>query len=408
MAKTNLCKTERIGETNIANNGMQMTIIEYRGSNDIDIMFEDGMIIRHKQYSSFKRGEIGHPTIKAKGHQPHTWHIGETSITNSGHLMTIIDWHNQNNISIKFDDDVIIHNKRYSSFKKGSIAHPKDNNNWHYPSHLGEIVTKSNGESMTITKYTNSKDFEVTFSDGTTVHRKRYTDNKKGFISNPNSYKNQHIGEETIAKNGLHAKIINCENCRSITVQFEDGTKVITNYRSFKEGNIKHPNISVITQKCKNKYIGKTFIAKNGMSYTVVDYKNAGEILIEFEDGTQVTTTVSGIYSNNIKNPNYTFKTKRIGETNLSSIGLQMSVYNYRSAMDIDIQFEDGYIATNRSYTNFKTNSIEHKWPYQMDNILIQKPAYVYNNEGNFYCKCIKCNHEDIWNIQEMKEHVCN
>ena len=153
MAKTNLCKTERIGETNIANNGMQMTIIEYRGSNDIDIMFEDGMIIRHKQYSSFKRGEIGHPTIKAKGHQPHTWHIGETSITNSGHLMTIIDWHNQNNISIKFDDDVIIHNKRYSSFKKGSIAHPKDNNNWHYPSHLGEIVTKSNGESMTITKY---------------------------------------------------------------------------------------------------------------------------------------------------------------------------------------------------------------------------------------------------------------
>ena len=49
------------------NNGMNATCIAYRGALDIDIQFEDGTIVEHKQMSSFTRGQIMNPNIK-KGH----------------------------------------------------------------------------------------------------------------------------------------------------------------------------------------------------------------------------------------------------------------------------------------------------------------------------------------------------
>ena len=49
----------RIGEKRQMNNGLYATIIEYRRSYDIDIQFEDETIIKNKAYKSFKTGEIG-------------------------------------------------------------------------------------------------------------------------------------------------------------------------------------------------------------------------------------------------------------------------------------------------------------------------------------------------------------
>ena len=51
----------RVGETNIANNGQVMTIIEYRNCNDIDIEFEDGTVVKNKNYGNFKLGNIKNP-----------------------------------------------------------------------------------------------------------------------------------------------------------------------------------------------------------------------------------------------------------------------------------------------------------------------------------------------------------
>lgn len=59
-------KQERIGETRIMNCGMKATIIEYRNSLDIDIVFEDGTIIRNKEYSKFQKGQIYNNSIKNK------------------------------------------------------------------------------------------------------------------------------------------------------------------------------------------------------------------------------------------------------------------------------------------------------------------------------------------------------
>ena len=52
---------KRMGETNIASNGMKITIIRYARNDDIDIQFEDGTIVKHKSYRHFKSGSIAYP-----------------------------------------------------------------------------------------------------------------------------------------------------------------------------------------------------------------------------------------------------------------------------------------------------------------------------------------------------------
>ena len=53
----------RIGETLIMNCGEKATIIDYRKWDDIDVKFEDGTIVKHRQYSGFKEGRIAKPKI---------------------------------------------------------------------------------------------------------------------------------------------------------------------------------------------------------------------------------------------------------------------------------------------------------------------------------------------------------
>ena len=55
-------KTDRIGETNISNEGYVMKIVEYNNALDIIIEFEDEHKYRlHTQYSNFKKGKCKNP-----------------------------------------------------------------------------------------------------------------------------------------------------------------------------------------------------------------------------------------------------------------------------------------------------------------------------------------------------------
>jgi len=48
----------RLGEENINSQGLHMRIIKYNSSRDIDVIFDDGLVVNDKNYGSFKRGLI--------------------------------------------------------------------------------------------------------------------------------------------------------------------------------------------------------------------------------------------------------------------------------------------------------------------------------------------------------------
>ena len=90
----------RIGETAFATNGQVMTIIAYRGNHDIDVRFEDGYVACHKQYDSFKRGTIRNPNKSSQLMADS--HIGETAVAANGQVMTIIAYRGNNDIDVRF------------------------------------------------------------------------------------------------------------------------------------------------------------------------------------------------------------------------------------------------------------------------------------------------------------------
>ena len=107
----------RLGETRMMNCGMEATIIRYNTNKDIDVRFKDGTLVKHRQYREFKKGEIANPNMKAS-------RLGKTRMMNCGMETTIIRYNTAKDIDIRFEDGTVVGHRTYNSFKNGTIAHP--------------------------------------------------------------------------------------------------------------------------------------------------------------------------------------------------------------------------------------------------------------------------------------------
>ena len=114
----------RLGETRMMNCDMEATIIRYGNSKDIDVRFEDGTIAKCKGYKEFKKGGIANPSTTAENR------LGETRMMNCGMKATIIRYENNRDIDVRFEDGKVVGHKAYGTFKKGEIAHQSLNLNY--------------------------------------------------------------------------------------------------------------------------------------------------------------------------------------------------------------------------------------------------------------------------------------
>ncbi|MEE3344581.1 MAG: hypothetical protein VZS44_10845 [Bacilli bacterium] len=155
------------------------------------------------------------------------------------------------------------------------------------------------------------------------------------------------------------------------------------------------------------KRLGETNISTNNELMTIINYRNVRDIDVKFEDNTIVTHKTYNAFKNgHILNPNY-YKKQYIHTFNMANCGVKMSVIDYCTSDDINIEFETGYKKEHTTMTLFNLGKISHPFPYIIKNITIEKLAYVYNDIGNFYCKCNKCGYKDVLTIEEAKKHKC-
>ena len=107
----------RLGEVNYSAYGQKMTIIEYVNSVNLSVEFEDGTIVKNKTYSAFKRGKIGNPNYFQT-------YVGKENISVLGQKMKIIKYRTNKDVDIEFEDGTIVKHKNYGSFKTGEIKNP--------------------------------------------------------------------------------------------------------------------------------------------------------------------------------------------------------------------------------------------------------------------------------------------
>ena len=351
-------RKDRTGETSVANNGMKMTIIAYQNSHDMNVQFEDGAIRKHIYYTAFKAGSIKHPNGINR--------TEETALASNGQVMTIITYRGAADIDVQFEDGYVACHKTYDSFKKGKIRNPnKPSMQSMIDSRIGETSIATNGQEMTIIAYRKSADIDVQFEDGYVACHKTYVSFKKGKIGNPNKpctqsmpKKKDRTGETTIATNGQKMTIIAYRKNNNIDVRFEDGYVAYhKTYDSFKKGQIRNPN-----KPC-----------------------------------TQSMTD------------------SRIGETSTSTNGQEMTIIAYRKKNDIDVRFEDGYIAYNKAYhESFKKGKIGNPHFPMRDKGTYKtfETQYAYTApDGSvyFYCECQKCGLKKNLTARELinLNHTC-
>lgn len=453
---------ERVGEEVVNTQGLTMRIIKYNTARDIDILVVDtNKILKHRLYPNFRRGTIIDPDVSRRANKvtqkQAKERLGQKTTNKLGQECEIVRYHNYNDIDVLVNGKIIT--TTYQNFRRGFVGTEM----------VGRVNYNAKGEKMTLIAYRNSKDIDVEFEDGTKVCHKSFTHFKNGAIRNPNTYAKQFLGTTNSNTMGKIMTIVEYKSSREVTIEFEDGAQVITTMTQFRSGSIRHPkdkkNLYYITkvgetsmssvglkmtliayrswqdvdvqfedgymvehisyQKFKDGSVqypierirlGKSKINNQGLLATVIAYRGCNDIDAQFEDGVTVYhKSYASFNDGTLLNPvilkednKRKLEQKHLGEKILSKYGLVMQVVKYRNCSDIDVQFETGYITTHKQYKRFvKGQQIGHPFPYRLGNMIMLNPAYIYNNEGNFYCKCTKCGLSDVMSLKEMKEHIC-
>lgn len=116
----------RLGEKMVMKNGQEAEIVVYRTSADIDVRFPDGAIAKHADYYQFARGYIKHPSLtsKALGEA----RLGERRMMNCGKEAVIITYRKSIDLDVRFDDGVVVEHRTYHEYKHGKIRYPYKSN----------------------------------------------------------------------------------------------------------------------------------------------------------------------------------------------------------------------------------------------------------------------------------------
>lgn len=217
------------------------------------------------------------------------------------------------------------------------------------------------------------------------------------------------IGETVTAKNGLKATIRKYNSNKDITIQFEDGTIVNgIQYGNFVKGMIGNPKLRELKRdldKHRIERIGETNINKQGLLMTIVEYRTSRDIDIKLETGEVLKhREYKKFKTGSIKRCDYSTKKQdnRLGETVVNNKGILLEIIDYKNAKNITVRFEDGSIKSGVEYQKFKEGSIMH--PKFKD----IEEAYQYDNIKYFLCTCRKCKGKHILSLDEMKNFECN
>lgn len=266
--------------------------------------------------------------------------------------------------------------------------------------YMGQISVAANGIKIEIVDYKNSRDITVKFHDGnkddTIVEHRNIKQFLNGSIKYPSLGKvitakdkdiKKRLHEIRQSKDGHKMEITAYRHARSIDVTFDNGyIAKDKSYRNFKNGNIKcrddssKPQEKQIISDSKRRIslinaqralrIHEKILLDDGQIMEIIKYQNAEDIDVQFNDEEKTIVKhkrYADFVKTNIRNPNKVRKHKynkgdiRKGEENININGDHMKIIDYRTAEDMDVQFDDGEIIYNTRYIKFKNGLVYKK-----------------------------------------------
>ena len=380
--------SNRIGETKMMHCGMNATIIIYRNCNNIDIQFEDGIIVTNRTYREFIAGVIANPHLCVD----YLTRIGETKLMNCGMNATIIAYRNSHDIDIKFEDGEVVTNRHYTDFVKGKIANPKHPlmNGTSYNELLCLFYLKDAGfkkaergsipelKGLELDLYANINGVKIGIEyDGGRIRK-----GNKGHTIENDIKKNKYCKDAGIILYRIREPQLPILDSTSFDFQLTSNQHASINLQQtliklihcinkdfgmnicddidFKRDDAKIKDfMKLYCKSLATTRIGEMKLMNCNMIASIIVYRSATDIDVKFEDTTIVTNVTYGDFvKGKIFNPNI-YISKYLYETKTMNCGLTATIIAYRKSSDIDIQFENGIIVTNKTYQNFKRGQIK-------------------------------------------------
>lgn len=390
----------RIGEEMTATNGQKMKIIDYRSAIDIDVQFEDGTVVKNKQYASFKKGSILNPNFA----QHKDDRLGETAINKYGQRMTIIAYRDSRDIDVKFDDNSIARNQRYGHFKDGTLMSPilfreKKAEQQQYMNRVGEESIASNGQKMKIIAYRSATDLDVQFEDGVIAKNKQYRAFKDGLIANPNfkialhtsinefaiQYYLQKYGFEKAPPGTLsHLKgfggmeIDIYSQKHKIAIEY-DGYLHVKNPRQDKLKNQACKENGITLIRVREKSAGQLeqdgihqYMLSSGARLTPELERTIKQMINDVINpitGSQIDTGNINIARDKfdiVQKYNAIFRAGIINAQMMNKDGERMTLVAYRNVKDVDIRLDDGTLLQHQDFHSFKDGNIDIQGQLEM------------------------------------------
>ena len=116
-------KSYRLGEEKLQKCGLVAKIIEYRLAGDMTVQFEDGKIVDHVNYYDFTNGNLNYnKTTRQESVRSHR--VGEKCVCSNEMIATIIAYRSYYDIDVQFDDGLIVEHISYARFYQASVPHP--------------------------------------------------------------------------------------------------------------------------------------------------------------------------------------------------------------------------------------------------------------------------------------------
>lgn len=189
----------KIGMVSYTKNGDKMTIVEYINSQNMNVLFENGLIKYKVQYSKFLEGSVLNPLNLPENR------VGEISYNTFGLKMEIIEYIGSTDLTVKFEDGYTT-KTAYKEFKSGQIKNPLHKGH----DKTGEMGCNTHGNKMKVIKYTNAMNIVVEFDSGY-ITECTYQNFQLGKVKD--YYNKQMLGIGYLGE-GLHKTNINRESTK--------------------------------------------------------------------------------------------------------------------------------------------------------------------------------------------------
>lgn len=115
-----------VGYTKTNRQGLSYKVITYRNTKDVDVEFEDGLVIKHIPVTKLNQDTLYHPEypIPKLNKTPVDQRLGEKRKNKQGREMTIIEYRGAEDIDVMLESGFIVEHTEYQLFERGHISDP--------------------------------------------------------------------------------------------------------------------------------------------------------------------------------------------------------------------------------------------------------------------------------------------